>query len=119
MEGSKTGGFGKSGLTPVDSANTCYISQELNVDRELGGIETLQRNAVDYRNVDNPFLMPLDAFFVKVFMKHQELQYIYLFPGVPRLSASLRGLEDGKPWQHGWNFFISINILDNDWLLKP
>ena len=55
-------------MTPVDSANTCYISQELNVDRELGGIETLQRKAVEYHSVDCPFLMPLDAFFVTVFI---------------------------------------------------
>lgn len=59
--------------TPLDSGNTCCISQELNIDREVGGIETLQRKAVDYHSVDNPFLMSLDAFFVKVFMKHQEL----------------------------------------------
>lgn len=96
MEGSKTGGFGKSGLTPVDSANTCYISQELNVDRELGGIETLQRNAVDYRNVDNPFLMPLDAFFVKVFLKHQELQYVNLFSWG---ASSFRLLKGAGRWQ--------------------
>jgi len=51
--------------TPLDSGNTCCISQELNIDREVGGIETLQRKAVDYHSVDNPFLMSLDAFFVK------------------------------------------------------
>ena len=44
----------------------CCISQELTVDRELGGIETLRRKAVDYHNVDNFFLIPLDAFFVTV-----------------------------------------------------
>jgi len=49
--------------------NLCCISQELNVDRELGGIETLQRKAVDHHSIDNPFLMPLDAFFVTVFKK--------------------------------------------------
>ena len=47
----------------------CCISQELNVDRELGGLETLQIKAVDYHSIDNPFLMPLDAFFVTVFKK--------------------------------------------------
>ena len=103
------------GLTPVDCGNTCCISQELSVDRELGGIETLQRNAVDYHSVDNPFLMPLDAFFVKVFMRGQKLQYTALVPGVSHLlPAFLRGREDGKPWQQGWNFFMSI--LDNDLL---
>ena len=111
---------GKWGFIPVDCGNTCCISQELSVDRELGGIETLQRNAVDYHNVDNPFLMPLDAFFVKVhvFMRDQKLQYADLVPGASHLSASLRGREDGKPWQQGWNFFMSI--LDNDQLnLNP
>ena len=78
---------GKWGFIPVDCGNTCCISQELSVDRELGGIETLQRNAVDYHSVDNPFLMPLEAFFVKVFMRDQKLQYADLVPGASHLSA--------------------------------
>ena len=52
---------------PTD-IHLCFISQELDVDRELGGIETLQRKAVEYHGVDCPFLMPLDAFFVTVFI---------------------------------------------------
>ena len=36
------------------------------MNREFEGIETLQNKAVNYHNVDSPFLMPLDAFFVKV-----------------------------------------------------
>ena len=66
-------GFHNSTVNLVHSCNTCYILQELNVDRELGGIETLQIKAVNYHSVDSPFLMPLDAFFVKVFTLHQEL----------------------------------------------
>ena len=62
--------------------------------------------------------MPLDAFFVKVFMRDQKLQYADLVPGASHLSVSLRGCEDRKPWQQGWNFFMSI--LDNDLLnLNP
>lgn len=38
------------------------------MDRELGDIETLKGKAVNYSSVDNPFLMPLDAFFVKVLL---------------------------------------------------
>ena len=77
LGGSKHRVFEKSGFynstdNLVDSGNTCYILQELNVDRELGDIETLQIKAVSYHSVDCPFLMPLDAFFVKVFMRHLE-----------------------------------------------
>ena len=52
----------------VDSGNLCFISQELSVNREFEGIETLQNKAINYHNVDSPFLVPLDAFFVKVFI---------------------------------------------------
>lgn len=45
---------------------TLFVSQELNVDRETGDMETIKGNAVSYSSVKNPFLMPLDAFFVKV-----------------------------------------------------
>ena len=37
------------------------------MDRDLGNIETLRSKAVDFSSVNNSFLMPLDAFFVKVF----------------------------------------------------
>ncbi|XP_078366669.1 serine/threonine-protein kinase 31-like isoform X1 [Oculina patagonica] len=41
------------------------ILKELKVDRQLGDIDTLKGKAVNFSSVNNPFLMPLDAFFVK------------------------------------------------------
>ncbi|KAJ7381108.1 RNA catabolic process [Desmophyllum pertusum] len=43
----------------------CILKELINVDRDLGNIETLRSKAVDFSSVNNSFLMPLDAFFVK------------------------------------------------------
>ncbi|XP_020612551.1 serine/threonine-protein kinase 31-like [Orbicella faveolata] len=54
----------KCSVIKTEFAGRPCILKELNVDREVGGIETLQRKAVHFHSVDNPSLMSLDAFFV-------------------------------------------------------
>lgn len=54
----------KCSVIKTEFAGRPCVLKELYVDRELGGIETLQRKAIEYHSVDCPFLMPLDAFFV-------------------------------------------------------
>ncbi|XP_022789235.1 serine/threonine-protein kinase 31-like [Stylophora pistillata] len=56
----------KCSVVKTEFAGRPCILKELSVDREVGDIEILKRNAVNFSSVKNPYLMQLDAFFVKV-----------------------------------------------------
>ena len=49
----------------------CFLSKELSLDRDLCDSATLQKRAVNFSRVNNPFLVPLQAFFVKVCRKRE------------------------------------------------
>lgn len=55
----------KCSVIKTEFAGRPCILKELSVDREVGDIETLKKNAVHFSSVKNPYLMQLDAFFAK------------------------------------------------------
>jgi len=55
----------KCSVINTEFAGTPCILKELSLDRDLCDSATLQKRAVDFSRFNNPFLVPLQAFFVK------------------------------------------------------